>query len=196
MSKQIGRRDMRKIANILVVLVFTVIYCFDGEAQSEMRPDPTDFPGVVDAAALYERIKLLAGTWEDKSTKGWEGKKTVRLIARGSAVLLTGQFNDEPGEGMASLIFLDRDRLAVTHYCEAGNQPTLVARGVSRDGNSILFTLDRATGLDKPDEGLMDNLILTFKERDRYSSRWTFSRAGKVHWFEEIEHRRSNQAHE
>jgi hypothetical protein len=39
------------------------------------------------ALAVFERIKKLEGTWQSKSTKGWEERQQFRLIAKGTAVV-------------------------------------------------------------------------------------------------------------
>ncbi|HYC93622.1 MAG TPA: hypothetical protein VEO54_30740 [Thermoanaerobaculia bacterium] len=51
------------------------------------------------ARQQFERMKRLAGTWQGKSTKGWESRIAVRVIARGSAILVTSAFVDDPGHG-------------------------------------------------------------------------------------------------
>lgn len=177
----------------LLVSLATLTLALASAAQTA-APDPKDFPAKVDAQQSYAKLKALVGSWQERSTKGWEGSSSIRVIARGSAVMMTNEFKDAPGEGMATLFFVDGDRLLVTHYCEAGNQPTLMARGASADGTRILFTLENATGIDKPDEGRMDALILTFRGADSYTEQWTFSRAGKQQWMEEIELRRAPAA--
>ena len=172
------------------LLILIVNLAIAATASAQNSPDPAEFSAQPNASKLFARIKALAGKWSERSTKGWEGSTVVRVIARGSAVMMTNEFSDEPGEGMATMFFVDKDKLAVTHFCEAGNQPTLVARGVSADGNRILFTLENATGLDTPGEGRMDKLILTLADGDRYSEQWTFSRDGRENWMEVIELRR------
>jgi hypothetical protein len=177
---------LRRLA-FAATLAFTALTAAAQTDTSRLQ----EFPAKVDAPQAYAKLKALAGTWQERSTKGWEGKNSIRVIARGSAVLMTNEFTDAPGEGMATLFYVDGDRLLVTHYCEAGNQPTLVARGASPDGSKILFTLENVTGIDKPNEGRMDALILTFRGADSYSEQWTFSREGKQQWMEEIESRRA-----
>ncbi|HJZ11833.1 MAG TPA: hypothetical protein VJ521_06775, partial [Acidobacteriota bacterium] len=63
------------------------------------------------ALELFERFKAMSGTWEEESSVGWQGQSEVRVIARGSAVLSTSTFKDEPDEGMADVYYMDGDRL-------------------------------------------------------------------------------------
>lgn len=138
----------------------------------------------------FERMKRLAGRWEAKSTKGWEGRYDVRVIARGSAILVTSEFVDEPGEGMATVYFLDGGQLKLTHYCEARNQPTLVLSDLSDDGKRAEFTFHGGTGMASRDVGHMDRLIVRFEGDDVHHDRWSWYSKGKESWMEDIEYRR------
>jgi hypothetical protein len=133
------------------------------------------------AKQQFERMKRLAGTWQGKSTKGWESRVAVRVIARGSAILVTSEFVDEPGEGMATLYY---------HYCEARNQPTLVLSDLSDDGKRAEFTFHGGTGMASRDVGHMDRLIVRFDGDDVHHDRWSWYSKGKESWMEDIEYRR------
>jgi len=146
----------------------------------------------VDADAIFARLKTLAGTWEEKSTKGWTAGDKIRVIARGSAILFESSFADEPEEGMATVFYVDKGRLLLTHYCEAQNQPTLAATSLSEDGNTVFFEFVSGTGMKSREDGHMDKLILKFISNDSYSERWTFYRSGKEQWMEEIVCRRTS----
>lgn len=140
----------------------------------------------VDAAAVFARIKALAGTWQEKSTKGWTGGDKIRVIGRGSAVLFESSFDDEPNEGMATVMYVDKGRLLLTHYCEAQNQPTLVASSVTDGGNTVVFEFLSGTGMKSRDDGHMDKLVIKFLSSDSYSEQWSWYSAGKQRVFEEI----------
>ena len=81
------------------------------------------------AKAAFDRLKQLEGEWRGKSTKGWTEKVEYSVIAGGS-VLMERSFGAHPNEWMATMIHLDRDRLLLTHYCIAKNQPRLVATDI------------------------------------------------------------------
>src|SRR5215470_1902813 len=88
--------------------------------------------------AVFERIKKLEGTWHAVSTKGWTEVEQFRVIAKGSAVKyesVPGATQDENGPApMLTVYYMDGDRLLLTHFCEARNQPRLVASSVENDG--------------------------------------------------------------
>ena len=141
------------------------------------------------ARAAFERLKGLAGPWRGRSTRGWEETGTYKVIAGGSAVMHTS-FDAHPNETMVTLYTLDRDRLLLTHYCIAGNQPRLVATRASQGGDEVEFTFLDGGNLPSRDRGHMDRVVLRFLDADRFTSRWTWYQDGQERWLEEIESHR------
>ncbi|MEE8156208.1 MAG: VOC family protein [Phycisphaerales bacterium] len=180
--------------NITANLLGAVVLCAATGAglhngSSEAR---NDVPSVAaeDAAAVYERFKNLAGEWVGKSTKGWTDREVISVIARESAVMIISNFEAHPGETMATMIHMDGDRLMLTHYCVARNQPRLEATLIEDDGRTITFTFRDGTNLPSRDTGHMDKAIFRFVDDTRYSSRWTFYRDGQESWMEQIVYER------
>jgi hypothetical protein len=156
---------------------------------SPLKPDsPTPIRGE-QANAAFEKLKTLEGKWEGKSTKGWTERVEYDAIAGGS-VLMERSFGAHPNEWMATMIHLDGDRLLLTHYCIAKNQPRLVATQVSDDLTKITFEFLDATNLKGRDQGHMDKVVFEFNGKDRFTSQWTWYQKGKESWMEKIEHRR------
>jgi hypothetical protein len=153
-------------------------------------------PGAAPAAdkpaslGAFERFKALDGTWEGKSTRGWTEQVTYRTIAGGSCVMETS-FDAHPNEMMATMVHMDGDRLMLTHYCVAKNQPRLVATGFDDGGQTVTFTFLDATNLPSRDVGHMDKVVFRFVDADHFTSQWTWYQDGKEAWMEEIEHRRT-----
>ena len=141
-------------------------------------------------ADAFDSVVRLAGSWEGRSTRGFTEQQTVRVVARGSAVLFTTEFVGSAGEGMATVYHRDGDALVVTHYCEAGNQPTLALVKESPDGATLEFAFLRGGNIASRDVGHMDRLILRFVDRNHYVERWTWYQDGKEKWLEEIVYRR------
>ncbi len=161
----------------------------DGPAAS---PAPAAISSVsADAAnAAYQRFVKLTGQWEGKSTKGWTDRGTFRVIAGGSVVMGT-TFDAHPGETMVTMYHMDGDRLMLTHYCAAKNQPRMVARSISEDGNEVTFEFLDGTNLPSRDKGHMDKAVYKFVDDDRFTTRWTWYQDGKESWMEEVEYRRA-----
>lgn len=142
------------------------------------------------ARALFERLLGLEGEWVASSTAGWETVTRFEVAARGSVVMSTTYFDE--GATMHTLYHLDGDRLMLTHYCEAGNQPRLVATDYQNGGRAVTFTFLDATNLPSRDHGHMDKAIYRFLGESSFSSRWTWYQDGEETWMEEIVYRRKS----
>jgi hypothetical protein len=145
------------------------------------------------ARATFDRLATLTGTWTGRSTKGWVETVELRVIAGGSVLLETSRFHDDP-EGknaMASTYQMDGEALLLTHYCEAGNAPRLVASGFADGGKSVTFTFRDGVNLPTRDRGHMDSMILHFEDDRHFDTRWTWYRDGKSTWMEDIRYERA-----
>jgi hypothetical protein len=142
------------------------------------------------AVAAFERLRSLEGSWEARSTQGWDGTGTIEVIAGGTAILMRSQIDPHGKETMATLVHLDGDRLLLTHYCIAGNQPRLEATTIAPDASRIEFAFRDGTNLPSRDRGHMDRVVLELVDESSYRSRWTWYQDGTERWLEQIEHRR------
>src|ERR1700687_3939740 len=86
------------------------------------------------AQKSFDDLKSLNGTWEGKTPDGQTAQVVYRVTANGSALMSEIKGKEE----MISMFNLDGDRLLLTHYCSAGNQPRMVA-SASPDGKTITF---------------------------------------------------------
>ncbi len=139
--------------------------------------------------AAFDRLKSLEGTWRGQSTKGWTDRIVYRVLAGGSA-LIEDSFDAHPGEAMATVFAPDGDRLLLTHYCAAKNQPRLVLSAIEDGGATLDFHFLDATNLKSRDVGHMDRVRITFVDADHFIARWTWFQDGKENWLEEIRHER------
>lgn len=131
-----------------------------------------------DAQRAFTIIKSLPGTWEGKAPDGRALQVTFKLTGGGSAVLSEIQV---PKEDMVSMIHLDGpDRLLLTHYCAAGNQPRMQA-SVSPDGKIITFNYMDATNLASPEAGHMQKMTLRVLDDNHHTEEWLFVDHGKEH---------------
>jgi hypothetical protein len=114
----------------------------------------------------------------------------VQVIAGGSAVMMTS-FDAHPQEHMATMIHLDGDRLLLTHYCMAKNQPRLVATSYDPAKGTATFEYLDGTGMKSRDTGHMDKVRMQFLDGDHYRSQWTWFATGAERWLEDIQFTRS-----
>jgi hypothetical protein len=142
------------------------------------------------AREAFEKLKTsLQGDWEGKSTKGWTERISYRAIAGGS-VLMEVSYGAHPNDWMATMYHMDGDRLMLTHYCAAKNQPRLAATEFSDDLGTLTFTFVEGTNIPTRNKGHMDKVLIKLTDKDHFSSRWTWYQDGKEKWLEDIEHRR------
>lgn len=164
---------MRQAGIILTILISAVSAV---AAERAVTPE--------DSRAIFARLKKMAGTWSAKSTKGWTESNRYEVAGKGSVVIGRSFFEGEENDGMMTTFFMDGDRLLLTHYCEAGNQPTLVAATI--EGDRVKFDFLSGTNLTaRP--GHMHSVVLRLIDDDHMTSRWSFFSKGKEEWFEEIQ---------
>jgi hypothetical protein len=95
------------------------------------------------AADAFERLGSLAGSWAGVFANGRTHEVSYRLIAGGTVLVESWQL--APGNEALTLYHLDGDALIATHYCPAGNQPTL--RWTPSTGTHFVFDFVSATSL-------------------------------------------------
>jgi len=128
-----------------------------------------------DAQKAFNAIKNMPGTWEGKAPDGSALRVDFKVTGGGSTVMseIYGK------EDMISMFHLDgANRLLLTHYCAAGNQPRMQA-SVSSDGKTITFNFVDATNLATPDAGRMQSMVLTLIDDNHHTEDWTFVDHGK-----------------
>jgi hypothetical protein len=122
-----------------------------------------------DAKATFDHLKNLNGTWEGKANSD----RSVRIVFRptsGGSALMSEILGDED---MVTMFHLDNNRVLMTHYCGAGNQPRMQA-SASPDGKTITFSFVDGTNMPSSKAGHMDHLVITMPDADHHTEDWTF----------------------
>ena len=83
-----------------------------------------------EAQAAFARLKQLQGDWQSTDSSGKTERVNYRVVSNGSAVQET--YTGPEGE-MLTVYALDGNRVLLTHYCIAHNQPRMEATAL-RDG--------------------------------------------------------------
>jgi hypothetical protein len=127
----------------------------------------------------YDSIKALAGNWEGKTQMGGEVSVSYRLTGGGSAIMseIVSTMNGK-SEDMITMFNLDGDRLLLTHYCAAGNQPRMKA-SASPDGKTVTFDFIDATNLKSANDPHMYRVIFNFIDPNHHTEEWHFQLPGK-----------------
>ena len=186
MRTQLRRDWTKRKTGALLFTAFALFWiaCWSCRGQSQAE-NKTNISDLSPARAAFERFKKLEGRWKGRSTKGWEETIHFKTIAGGSVVVETS-FDAHPNETMMTMYHLDGEKLMLTHYCVAKNQPRLVATSFADGGQTITFTFLDATNLISRDRGHMDKAIFRFLGDNHIRSRWTWYEDGKESWMEEI----------
>jgi hypothetical protein len=100
--------------------------------------------------------------------------------------VVESSFDAHPGETMLTVFAMDGERLRLTHYCVAGNQPRLEATAVEDAGRSVTFTFVDGGNLPSREKGHMDKAVFRFEDDNHVITRWTWYQEGKERWLEEI----------
>ena len=81
-------------------------------------------------------------------------------------------------DNMISMFNLDGQRLLMTHYCSAGNQPRMTATS-SADGKTIAFDFLDATNVAGPEAGHMQHVVISVLDPDHHIEEWNYLDHGK-----------------
>ena len=141
-------------------------------AQSKPAPEHSMKP-----SPGFEQLKSLVGEWEGKTGSGVTSRISYQLASGGTALLERLQTGDEPE--MVTVYTADGDRLGVTHFCSAGNQPQMRTAPIGGETKQFSFAFVRATNLADANAGHMDHLRVTLQDHDHFTQEWTWKENGK-----------------
>lgn len=140
-----------------------------------------------DAQKSFTALKTLAGTWRGPVTatppqEDWGDKPiwiSLRVTSRGNAVVHEmkepGTPDDPNRDDPVTMLYLDGDRLLLTHYCDAGNRPRMVGK-MSPDGKTVKFAfLDVSGGTQF---GHMHQVAFTLIDATHHTEDWTYMGPG------------------
>jgi hypothetical protein len=166
---------MRSLARIISVLVL---------CAGTMTVRTNAVPG--GGAEAFEKLKSLVGHWETDKTNMNKATLDLELTSGGTAVLEKFHMieNGKPVE-MTTLYFLDGDQVKLTHYCMAGNQPTMKG-SYAPETKTITFDFVGATNLKTADDGHMHHAVYTFIDNDHFKTTWTFRKEQKDAFTEDV----------
>ena len=157
---------MKTLCLILATLLLATV-AFAGNAPAKSSSD---------AAAAFDRLKTLAGEWEATTDRG-KVRLNYELIAGGNSII-----ERESGENMPEMLtvyYLDGNRLLLTHYCMAGNQPRMEARTFNSQTGELRFQFLDITNLANANAGHMRNVTLHLVDNNHLSSEWQFFENGQ-----------------
>jgi hypothetical protein len=170
----------RLIPPLVLLLAATIAL-----AQHEMQTTPSQS----DAQKSFAQLKSLAGTWKGPVTvdppqqdmqSGSGVQVSLRVTSRGNALvheMTDPEKADDPTkyDHPVTMFYLDDGRLLLTHYCDAGNRPRMVAK-VSPDGKTLDFDFLDVAG--PMEYGHMQHAKFTIIDANHHTEDWTYLMPG------------------
>lgn len=154
---------MKRIALLLPLATLVLA------ASAVQAPSPTP------AQRIFDSLKALKGTWVMGS--GSKTAKVVYKLTGGGTSLIETQLPDTDME-MVSVYHMDGpNRLILTHYCAAGNQPTMA---LLPGGTATDFRFDFVSGTNmKPTDMHIHNVHYRVIDQDHIVTEWGSYSGGK-----------------
>lgn len=145
--------------------------------------------GTSDAEKSFAEIKTLAGNWQGavsvdppmKDIQDGSGVKvSLRVTSRGNAIVhemgdLMAAEDPTKHDHPVTMFYLDNGQLLLTHYCDAGNRPRMVAKS-SPDGKTLDFDFLDVAGPTK--YGHMQHATFTIVDDNHHVEEWTYLMPG------------------
>lgn len=144
-----------------------------------------------EAQKSFALLKTFAGTWEasitapdepakspaQPPTEGTLNEVTIRVTSRGNAIvheLRDVSKADDPAhfDHPLTMLYMSGDQLQLTHYCDAGNRPHMLAR-TSPDGKTVEFEMVDIVGPLK--NGHMVRAAFTAVDANHHTEDWTWA---------------------
>src|SRR5215471_9931966 len=125
----------------------------------------------------FKKLQALAGEWQGKDDSGMEAKTSFRLVVANTTVMET--LDAHGMEEMLTLYTVDRDGIALVHYCPTNNQPRMRAVPKSADAKELDFQFTGAGNLADLSQGHEQRLVMQFDDENHITEKWTWRRNGK-----------------
>ena len=155
-------------------------------SQSETHKPHGQQPDAQQTSAqrAFARLKTLAGYWNGKAAMGPQPgdnapvRVSLRVTSGGSALMHemvpegrsdnASRGDDDP----ITMLYIDGNRLLLTHYCDTGkNRPRMVGK-LSPDGKTVEFDFLDVSGGTK--NGHMHHAVFTIIDAAHHTEDWTY----------------------
>ena len=127
----------------------------------------------------FTLLQPLVGEWDGQSADGKTVHSAYRVVSNGTALMEELHMGGEPE--MVTVYSADGEKVAMTHFCSAGNQPQMETGPITGDTKSLSFDFLRATNLANATDGHMHHLTVTLVDKDHYTEEWTWQEKGAGH---------------
>lgn len=174
-------KSLRFMLPVLLLSLFTAALAQTDTLKTDAQK--------TDAEKSFDQLKTLAGAWQGAATvdppqkdmgNGSLTQVSLRVTSRGNAIvheMKDAAAGDDPTryDHPVTMFYLDNDRLLLTHYCDAGNRPRMVAR-TSPDGKKVEFDFLDVAG--STQYGHMQHAVFTIIDANHHTEDWTYLMPG------------------
>lgn len=167
-------QPIRTIAasSILIALLGSAACSRTGTSGTEFAPGPVVAKATpTQKAALIDRVKSLAGTWESTNEKGETITASVYSVSSNGSVVRQIMLPGSSHE-MTNMYHMDGPSMVMVHYCAMGNQPHLRATATGSAPDRIELKSDGVTNRTAPDQLYMAQLTIIFNDADHIREEW------------------------
>jgi|SRR6267142_748304 len=163
---------MKSLRYMLPVVLASLSAMAFAQSDAQRPVAPTD------AQKSFDKLKALAGSWEahvttvpqEASIEGQLMQVSLRVTSMGNALLHEMTAAGRPDDPI-TMLYLDGDRLLLTHYCDAGNRPRMTGK-ISPGGKTVEFDFLDVAG--STQYGHMHHAAFTFLDANHHIEDWTF----------------------
>jgi len=127
------------------------------------------------AANAFKKLQSLQGDWE--SSGEHPSKTNFKVVVADTTVMETLAAHGM--EEMLTLYTVDRDGIALVHYCPTNNQPRMRAVPQSDDVKELVFQFTGAGNLPELSMGHENKLVMRFEDENHITEEWTWRKNGK-----------------
>jgi hypothetical protein len=135
-----------------------------------------------EAQKSFDQLKTLAGSWEGHvvtipahpEIDGKPVQISLRTTSMGNALMHEMTGTGRP-DNPITMLYLDQDRLMLTHYCDAGNRPRMTGK-MQGDGKTVEFGFLDVDG--STQYGHMDHAVFTVVDANHHTEDWTYMEPG------------------
>jgi hypothetical protein len=151
--------DGRMPKSLRVLLICLLVAMWSGTSNAQVV---TPSPGPQsDAQKAFAKLKALAGSWQG-TIGDLSSQVTIRVTSGGGAIMHDALMASTI---KITMIYLEGDRLLMTHYGGEGNRPRFEGK-LTADGNAVEFSfLDVSGGTQR---GLMKRILFTFADANKH----------------------------
>jgi hypothetical protein len=173
---------MTPLRFVLFALAMSVPALAHAQSGAHVMPATPGNAAASVSQQAFDTLKTLDGSWvgrlttfpPEPSVDGNFAQFSMRVTSLGNAFVhelsVSGRA-DHP----VTMFYREADRLLLTHYCDAGNRPRMVAT-LSPDGKTLDFEFLDLSGSNA--HGHMHHATFTFVDENHHIEDWTYMGPG------------------